>query len=77
MSGVSWLILGNLDKQRFQISKMRHQLAASFPKGDGRLTIQIADVDNEVALVLITAFLDRWQLCEWSNGALVHFHDWS
>lgn len=61
VSGVNWLILGNLDKQRFQISKMRHQLAASIPKGDGRLTIQIADVDNEVALVLITAFLDRWQ----------------
>lgn len=61
VSGLNWLILGNLDKQKFQITHLHYQLAITQPNNDGRLAITIYDEPNEAQLVLIAAFLDRWQ----------------
>lgn len=61
VSGVNWLILGNLDKQNYQIFNGRHQLAHTTAATDGRLNLIIFTNTDPAPLILVLAFLDRWR----------------
>lgn len=61
VSGVNWVILGNLDKQSYQIFKGPHQLARTTAMQDGRLKLLILSKAHTATLILILAFLDRWR----------------
>ncbi len=61
VNNLNWLVLGSLEKRRFQIKTVRQQLATANPIRDQRLSIHIAKTNQEPLLLLIIAFLDRWQ----------------
>lgn len=61
VNNLNWFVLGSLEKRHFQIKTVSQQLATATPSKDQRLLIKISDTHQEPLLLLIIAFLDRWE----------------
>lgn len=58
---LNWLVIGNPQRRRYSVKNLTRTLARVVPTNNFRLQITYTDEKFGPAIILIIAFIDRWQ----------------